>query len=209
MHINTLNKGISKNKGFNMIELVIGVAVLTMMVGIIGLFARNTFYYNSIFSGGLTSYDDARHILRPMSSEVRSASPSALGSYPIEEANENNFIFFTDIDDDGLKERVRYFVDGTTLKKGVINPTGNPIQYVTSDEVITELVHNLRNGSTPIFTYYDSTYNGNTDALTQPVLITSIRLVKITMIVDVDPNRSPVPVTITTQISLRNLKDNL
>ncbi len=209
MYINISNKKIARNRGFNIIELVISIAVLTIMLGVIGLFARNTFYYNSIFSGGLTAYDDARHILRPMSSEIRSASPSALGSYPIETADNNAFTFFTDIDDDGLKERVRYFVDGTTLKKGVISPTGNPIQYVTANEKITELVHNLRNGVIPIFTYYDSNYNGVTPALVQPVLITSIRLVKITMIVDVDPNRSPVPVTITTQMSLRNLKDNL
>lgn len=192
-----------------MIELVIGIAVLVAMVGVIGLFARNAFYYNSVFSGGLTAYDDARHVLQPMSSEIRSMSPSSLGSYPIEVAADNSFIFFTDINDDGLKERVRYFVQGTTLKKGVITPSGSPLQYNTANEVISELVHNLRNGTTPVFTYYDTNYNGTTSALTQPVDISYIRLIKVNMIVDVDPNRSPVPVTVTTQISVRNLKDNL
>jgi len=136
-------------------------------------------------------------------------SPSSLGSYPIEIAADNTLVFFTDINDDGLKERVRYFVQGTTLKKGVISPTGSPLAYVSANETFTELVHNLRNGSTPVFTYYDTNYNGTTSPLTQPVDISFIRLIKVNMIVDVDPNRSPVPVTVTTQISVRNLKDNL
>ncbi len=58
MYINISNKKIARNRGFNIIELVISIAVLTIMLGVIGLFARNTFYYNSIFSGGLTAYDE-------------------------------------------------------------------------------------------------------------------------------------------------------
>ncbi len=209
MYKNIFKNKIQTNRGFNIIELVIGIAVLVMMVGVIGLFARNAFYYNSVFSGGLTAYDDARHVLQPMSSEIRSMSPSSLGSYPIEIADDNSFVFFTDINDDGLKERIRYFIQGTTLKKGVIIPTGNPLVYTTANETFTELVHNLRNGATPVFTYYDTNYTGTTSPLTQPVNISFIRLIKVNMIVDVDPNRSPVPVTVTTQISVRNLKDNL
>jgi len=36
-----------------------------------------------------------------------------------------------------------------------------------------------------------------------------VRLVKITIVIDKDPQTPPGPMTLTTQISIRNLKDNL
>ena len=173
------------------------------------LFSRNLFYYDSVFSGGLTSYDEARKVLQPIASEIRSASPSSLGAYPIEEANNTEFIFFTDTDNNGTKERIRYFLSGTTLERGVIVASGSPLQYLSANEVVTEIVHNVNNGATPIFSYYDSSYNGSSAALTQPLSIFAVRLVKITLVIDADPNRPPAPVTASTQVSIRNLKDNL
>jgi prepilin-type N-terminal cleavage/methylation domain-containing protein len=202
-------KIIKKNNGFTLLEILITMVIFTLIMGVVTLFARDLFYYNSVFSSGLTSYDEARKILQPISSEIRSASPSSLGAYPIETAGDTTFTFFSDINSDGLKERVRYFLSGSTLMKGVIVPSGSPMQYLSNTETLSEIVHNIRNGSTPIFTYYDANYNGETAALTQPVSILSVRLVKITLVLDTDPNRSPTPVTVTTEVSLRNLKDNL
>jgi hypothetical protein len=38
---------------------------------------------------------------------------------------------------------------------------------------------------------------------------TNVRLIKINLMIDVDPNRAPVIKTYTSQVSIRNLKDNL
>ncbi len=198
-----------KNNGFTLLEILITMVIFTAIMGVVTMFARDLFYYNSMFSSGLTSYDEARKVLQPISSEIRSASPSSLGSYPIETAGITAFTFFSDINSDGLKERIRYFLSGTTLMKGVIVPLGSPLQYLSNTEVLTEIVHNVRNGSTPIFTYYDSSYNGSTSPLSQPVSILSVRLVMITLILEGDPNRQPAPITVTTEVSIRNLKDNL
>jgi len=195
--------------GFTLIEILVTMAIFSLIMGAVGLFARDTFYYNNIFSGGLTSYDDAKKILQPITSEIRSASPSSLGAYSIEIADNTNFVFYTDINNNGLKERVRYFLSNSTLKRGVIIPSGSPIQYLSSNEIITDVVSNLKNDSTPIFTYYDTNYNGNTSPLPIPVSVLSIRLVKITLIIDYDPNRPPLPITVTTEVNIRNLKDNL
>ena len=197
------------NKGFTLVETLITLAIFSVILGAIGLFARNIYYYNTVFSGGLASYDDAKKVLQPIASEIRSASQSSLGAYAVESAGDTSFIFFTDINNDGLKERIRYFLTGSTFQKGVISPTGSPLQYVTANEKITNIMSNVRNGATPIFSYYDSSYNGTTAPLTQPVSITTIRLIKITLVIDTDPNRSPLSVTATTEVSLRNLKDNL
>lgn len=202
-------KKFKNNRGFTLVEVLVTMGIFLVILGAIGLFARDTIFYNNVFSGGLTSYDQAKKVLQPVSSEIRSASPSSLGAYSIESATDTSFVFFTDTNSDGLKERVRYFLSNNVLKRGVISPSGSPLQYLSANEVITDVVTNLKNGATPIFTYYDSNYNGNTNPLTQPVSITTIRLVKITLMIDVDPNRSPLPMTVTTQVNLRNLKDNL
>lgn len=203
-------KNISNLKsGFTLLEILITVAIFSLILGAVSLFARDIFYYNNLFSGGLASYDDAKKILQPVASEIRSASPSSLGGYNIEIADNNNFAFFTDIDNDGLKERIRYFLSDNILKKGVIVPSGSPLQYSSANEVITDVVTNIRNDTTPIFSYYDTNYNGTTSPITIPVSVSNIRLVKVNLIIDADPNRPPSPITVTTEVSIRNLKDNL
>jgi len=45
--------------------------------------------------------------------------------------------------------------------------------------------------------------------LGSPVDVSSVRLVKMNITIDRDPNRSPTPINVTTQVVIRNLKDNL
>jgi prepilin-type N-terminal cleavage/methylation domain-containing protein len=199
----------TNKKGFTLVEIVVTTAIFSIIIGILTMFIRNIYYFNNVFSNGLTSYDDARKALQPIASEIRSASPSSLGAYPLEKTAENELIFFADINNDGLKEKIRYLLVGTTLRRGVTTPTGNPLQYVSANEVLTTIVDGVRNGTTPIFVYYNATYSGTGNSLAQPVSVLDVRLVKINIIIDADPNRPPEPVSVTTQISIRNLKDNL
>ena len=67
----------------------------------------------------------------------------------------------------------------------------------------------MANEATPIFDYYDTNYDGTTAPLAQPVSAIAVRLVKITLIIDKNSLRPPAPITMTTQVSMRNLKDNL
>lgn len=204
-----MNNLYKNNKGFTLIEIIISIGVFSIIVGAISLFARNVYYFDDTFSNGLTSYDESRKVLQPIASEIRSASSSSLGSYPIEKASNTEFVFFADIDSNGSKEKIRYFLVDNILKRGVIIPTGSPFVYLSSNEVITDIIHGVNNGSAPIFSYYDSSYTGTSSPLSQPVSIVNIRLVKINLIVDANPSRPPAPVSVTTQVSIRNLKDNL
>ena len=166
-------------RGFSLAETIVTVAIVAVIGIGAGKFSGDVFSFNRYFSKSLNVASDARKVLRPMVNEIRSASLSSLGGYPIEVAGTNEFVFFTDTDDNGVKERVRYYLSGTTLKKGITVPTGNPYVYNTANETSYDLIQYVRNGSTPIFTYYDSNYNGSTSALTSPVSVTSVRLVLI------------------------------
>jgi len=210
MIINTFKKiNIKDKRGITLIELLITMTIFLIIMIAVGSFVKDIFSYNKIFNNSLTAYDDIRKILQPISSEVRSMSSSSIGSYPIELAQSNSLVFFADINNDGLKERIRYYLSGNILMKGIIVPSGNPLQYLSSSEISSAIIPNVNNGLVPIFNYYDNSYTGGSLPLAQPVNISKIRLIGINLIVDADLNNPPKPVSISTEVSLRNLKDNL
>jgi hypothetical protein len=67
----------------------------------------------------------------------------------------------------------------------------------------------MANGGTPLFTYYDDAYAGSGSPLGSPINVNEVRYVHMTLIVDKDPNRTPLPLRIEGGSSVRNLKDNL
>lgn len=198
-------------KGFTLVEtLVVSAILLLVMVGVT-LFQRDVFYLNSVQNASFSTIQDARSILRTMTQELRSTAPGGDGSYPVITASTSTLTFYSDVNNDGVSDRIRYFLATTTLSRGVIIATGSPITYNTSNEKIATLASNVRNNasSTSVFDYFDGTYNGTSSPLAQPVAVSAVRNVKITIILDLDPNRSPTPRTYVTDVTLRNLKDNL
>jgi len=202
------NKHNSKS-GFTIIEILVSIFILTLIGLAVSSFAKDIFSLNRITSDSLTAQDETRRALKTMSAEIRTASPSSLGAYALAQSAMSSFTFYSNVDDDSFKERVRYFLDGTTLKKGIIKPSGTPLTYNPADEAVSELIHGVANATTSIFSYYDKNYDGTNQALIEPIDIATVRLVKITIVTDKDPQTPPGPMTLTTQISIRNLKDNL
>jgi prepilin-type N-terminal cleavage/methylation domain-containing protein len=198
-------------KGFTLVETLVVVFILAIIMIGLTKFSLDVFYDNSVIKGSFSTAQDAEEIVRVMTKELRSASTGSDGSYPILTAATNTLTFFSDINGDGTKERVRYFLVGTTLEKGIEEPAGAPLSYANATETISYIAYNVRNNAstTNTFDYFDDTYNGTSSPLTQPVAVAAVRLVRFTLILDSDPNRSPNPRTYTTQVSLRNLKDNL
>lgn len=199
----------NSQSGFSIIEVLVGIFILTLIGIAVYTFQKDVFSLNRIISGSLIIQDETRRVIKTMSAEIRTASPSSLGTYALVQVATSSFSFYSNIDDDLFKERVRYFVDGAILKKGVIKPAGSPLTYNPANEVLTELIHDVASLATSTFSYYDENYDGTTPPLAEPVDIATVRLVKITITIDKDPQAPPGPMTLTTQIQMRNLKDNL
>ncbi len=193
-----------------MVEMLIVLAVMSMFIVVASTFNKDVFSLNTNLQSSLNAQLDARHLVKVMVAELRKASPSALGTYPIESASSTAVTFYSDVDNNGVIDKVRYYLTGNTIRKSVTVPTGSPLSYNPANEVLSTIINNIVSSSTlPIFQYYSSNYAGTSSPLTYPLDIQAVRLVKITVIIDNDPNRSPVPIIVTSSVSMRNLKDNL
>lgn len=194
----------SRPHGFTLVESVVGLAifaVLTLVVGRLGFEnSRSQLYLET----QLDAQNEARFALTRMTQELRGAATSDVGGHPIEYADPLAISFFTNVDLDEEKERIRYFVEGTTLKRAVLEPS-----EVT--EKITDLARSVVNGGEggSIFTYYGAEYDAFTkkDPLSPPVTPQAIRIVEVALVIDADPETLPAGVTISSQIAIRSLID--
>jgi prepilin-type N-terminal cleavage/methylation domain-containing protein len=202
-------RDLSRTRGMTMIEVVIVVALSTLIMSAVYVFMRSIYTNNRVLSASIDAQNEGRRILKPMVSEIREASTASTGVFAIGSAQADSFVFYSDIDDDIQKERIRYFLDGTILKKGITQPAGSPLSYDSQNEVITSVIHNVVYvQSTPIFTYYDRSFDGTTSPLSTPVPLGEVRLVRIALTIDARPHEAPTPITISTFVTIRNLKDN-
>lgn len=197
-----------QNTGFTLIEIVIALALFSGIVLATGFFLNYMSNVGIFFGEGLTAQQEVQEVFRAMITELRSMAPSNTGSYPIAEAATSSLLFYGDIDKDNLFERIRYFLDGTILKKGVIKPSGNPFTYNPANEEISFSVRNIIATSSAIFSYYDKNYSGSEPAMTPPVNISDIRLIKVDIAINQGAQPRQIPMTFSIQVAPRNLKSN-
>lgn len=202
---------LTKQQGLTLIEVVLSLGILALVGTAIVSFGRDIFWQNYVWSQHLIAETEAKLALRRLMTELRTVEPSSTGTYPLELATKNNLIFYSDINDDGRRERLRYFLEGTTLKRGQTSVSGQPYVYATGTESVAVVINNLINESGLIFSYYDNNYDGTEGSLplTEPLDLKDIRLIKVQFLIDNNPLQSPGPLYLSSQVMLRNLKDNL
>ncbi len=199
---------IKNSDGFTLVEVLVAIGIFSfLVVGIMTLYLAS-YRYNGIIWEQLKTQNEGRKVTQDFVNELRTASQSSIGAYPIESASSTAVIFYSNVDTDSLREKIRYFLSGRTLKRGVIKPTGNPLTYNSANEVITEVAHDIANTTTPIFFYYDSNFSGTEIPLSSPVDVTDIRVIRIILQLDQDPHLTPAPFYVESKGLLRNLKDN-
>lgn len=123
-----------------------------------------------------SAVQNAKRITNEIIGEVRESAQSDRGDYLLDTVEEQNFSFFSDIDSDEYIEKIRYFLDSDILKKGVIEPIGDPLEYLDENEMISEIAEYINNQAEPIFTYYDTNNNLIANPLANK---NSIRLIRV------------------------------
>ena len=194
-----------------MLEAVVVISIFTTASVVVTSVIIQGLRVNSFANEQNEALNNARRGVEFMIKEIREASTSENGSFPISAADAQELIFYSDLDIDQETERIRYFLDGTDLKKGVIEPVGVPGTYPSGNEVISILSEYVRNGADPIFYYYNEDWPADqvSNPLTQPVEVDDIKFVKTYLKINIDPTKAPNPAELESSTTIRNLKDNL
>jgi len=320
--------------GFTLIETLVTIFILALIIGVV--FGLIVFLYRTHGYAWEESQaiEEARRGIEAMTKEIREARTGEDGSYPLEKAEDKQIVFYSDIDNDGRTEKVRYFLgtvnsgiliqecqtdsgggtcsvafsnfftgilksaqlkvsvegdldrsaeyvtvsvdgnnlgnicqigcshcagvwQGTTiydvisqaqdneiqfsadassavgyecpvgspnhsmkarfefsweeeiigagneLKKGIIEPTGSPIEYPSEQENISLLTSYVRNAP-PIFEYFD---NQGDKIEEYPARLIDTKIMKVYLVVNVNPNRPPDNHELESYVQLRNLKE--
>lgn len=113
----------SNQAGFTFVEVIMASFISAMLVvGAALLWYYFTSSYNFSFEMS-QALELAQSNVNTMVRELREAQIGESGEYPLAVAYDDELVFHGDIDNDGLVERVRYFLVGSSLTKQVFNVT--------------------------------------------------------------------------------------
>lgn len=196
-------------RGFTLTEVLISFSILGLLVVFFGDFLQQSFRVQTFVFEQSAAINEAQKGMEVIIEELREAASADSGAYLIDSISDNEIIFYSDIDTDVYSERVRYFLDGNSIKKGIIEPTGDPLAY-TGTESISTLCDYIIN-TEPVFQFYNENYpiDAINNPLTYPVDVTEISLIKIKLDVNVNPARIPDTYTLESFAQIRNVKQNL
>jgi hypothetical protein len=198
-------------KGMSLVEALVAIAIFGIaMEGFALLFVKSWQNNAFIFEEGVTIAAVSRGVSSVVD-DLRKVRQSDAGDYPIKSGSDFDLVVFLDIDNDEAVEKVHYFLDGTDLKRGISDPiTGTPTTYPAGDDEVVVIAERIVNAaSDPVFSYYNKDYPGDTanNPLDTPVAIQDVRLIKVHLLMNIDPNKAPDNINIESFAELRNLND--
>lgn len=199
------------NRGFTLVEvLVASVILVTIGIAIIGMQRILTQSQVLVWNAEL-EVDQANRGVQTLVREIRTARPSDLGAFPIELTYDQQLIFYSDIDYDGKSERVRYFLTGPSLKKGVIEPVGFPASYPSANEKINVISENVRNKAMPVFYYYNGDWPQDkvNNPLSLAVRVSKTKLMRVYLRLNTKDDEPDKDFILESYAQIRMLKDNL
>ena len=195
--------------GVTLIELMVVVFIFVLVMAVMAVFFDYFFdsYYFTFDQG--RSIDEVKVSVDRFSREVREAQSSQEGAYPLQVANDQEISFYSDVDNDGQVEFVRYFLSGNNLMRGVIEPGSPPNVYSPGTEATRIISEYVRNGVEPVFYYYNGSWPS--DVVNNPLVLADrlleTRLVEINLMINTSPNTQD-DLEVSTRVMIRNLKTN-
>jgi hypothetical protein len=196
-------------RGMSFVEMLVSIAILLVgMEGFTLLFLSSWRQNGYIFETGVASAAAARSV-NEIVSDIRRVRQADNGDYPVESGDDFDLTVYIDIDNDGVTERAHYYLDSGVIKIGVTEPAATqPISYPVGDQTVTNLAGNVDNEPTePLFFYYDDQYPTVTTPLSTPITVEDVRLVRVRVVINVDPDKAPEDTNIESFAELRNLRD--
>lgn len=202
-----------KYKAMTLVEVLATIAIMLItMEGFTLLLVKSWSTNKFIIEEGLASAAASR-ATNKIITRLRSVRQADNGDFPVESGDDFDLKVYIDIDDDDDTERVHYFLDLDTdqLKVGITDPVGTtPISYPADDDNVSVLTNYVVNEDTnPVFYYYNKNYPGDqvNNPLATPINVEDARLIRVHLLVNIDPIRAPNNINIESFADLRNLEN--
>lgn len=199
-------------RAMTLIELLVAIGImLIVMEGFTLLFLKSWDTNKFILEEGMASAA-ASHATNKIIRELRSVRQADNGDFPVESGSDFDLKVYGDIDDDGVTERMHYFLDldADELKIGVTKPIGGgSVSYPAPDDTVSVLARYVVNESDdPVFYYYNKNYPGDVvnNPLATPISVADARLIRVHLLVNINPVHAPDNINIESFADLRNLK---
>lgn len=191
------------SRGMTLVETVVWVAITSMIMLAIVQSVQAFYRTNTYTIEQAAAISSAQRGIESMVKTMREAAYSSNGAWPIISLATSSVSLYADIDEDPFIERVRFFLQGDSLMRGVIDPSGDPPVYTNPETLssVSDYVRNTEQG-VPMFQYYDVAGALMPD-LTK---IAEVRFIQATVVVNINPNRLPNQFTLRSTAALRNLK---
>lgn len=206
-------KNIKNNnrRAFSLVEVMIAISIFTIAMSGFTLLLVNTlgsYKFNMELGQDVLV---ASQGIGKMEEYIRGAQQGDNGSYPVVSANDNDLVVYVDYDNDGRAERLHFYKSGTDILMGVRESSDTmPRTYASGDAQTLTLAKSVINdASTPVFTYYNQNYPTDIAAITTPAPTSDVRLIKLHLLININPYHVPDNVQLETFVNLRNLNDNI
>ena len=197
------------NQGVTLLEMIVTLGIFVSAIIIMSTYIIQSYTASRFSIEQSDAIEYAKKGIIKISKEVREASFGDNGDFPIAEALDQSLTFYSDIDMDESVEKVRFYLNGTDLIKGVIEPSGNPPTYLPESEATTTISQYIRNNAEPTFQYYLGGNPATQTPLPMPVNPNIIKLVRIYLKININPAKAPDNYILENYIQIRNLKTNL
>lgn len=196
--------------GVSLVGVLLGIAMGSALLLALMLFVTRGFGVSREQAEQVRIVEDARVQIERMSDAIRDArstdtNADELATLPeevwLQRGEDFSIDFLVNVDDDSDLERVRYFLDGSELRRGV----RDPLTESSASEEITTVARSVRNSGlaepVPLFRYLPA--EGD-DALGTPITAPdAVKRVEITLMVDVGEQQAPGATAVSTIVMPR------
>jgi prepilin-type N-terminal cleavage/methylation domain-containing protein len=203
-----------KNKqAFTLMETLVVLSIFSILVAGASWFIIGSNRDLAVMWEQLITQNEGKKTIDHVVNYVRKAETSSVGSYAIDTAEEYSLIFYANVDEDSLVEKIEFWLDNDNiLKETITKPSSTAVSNLYQNGTVKtiKLAENVKNReqSHPVFLYYDQNYTGLESALSGSFYITDIRVVQVQLELEKDPTKTPVPLHVESKAFIRSTKTN-
>jgi len=198
-------------KAFTLVETLVAISLFTLGIAAATLLFARSWQSNAYsLEMGKTSFVISRSVgnLVQYLRRVRQADD---GAFPIVSADKNDLVVFSDYDKNGTTDRLHIYLSNGKVFMGITPPAATlPCTYPSGDAQTIQLAdHIVNTAGDSMFSYYNKNYPGDTtnNPVPVPADVSQIRLIKIFLRININPNRAPDNIQQESFVELRNLND--